>query len=391
MAQDNFLWDDAPMMSANNFIRTAAIFLGLLWTALCLAGAPAPVYTQEILSKVYTIDRIYKSMQGPQSVDKTRLDDAVDSPELLWITGYRTAIVNPLNTQSLSQDFMCHSNLDMDVSTHRQLFRWQKNISTRLFTLSQGQSTITFPPGFGIPISSDEELSLATQVLNLNIEKPELKVRHKVSIDYVKDRDLAAPMKPLFMTAANGLVLVDGERGFYNVEVPDTALHGPGCMIGAGINGSRHLKDSFGRKFASHWIVKPGREVNKTLVTEWMNLPFDTTVHYIAAHLHPFSESLELRDLTSGETVFKTKVRASVGKIGIEEVDYFSSEQGIALYTDHQYELISVYNNTTDTDKDSMAVMYLYVLDKELMEKGMPDNFAVTADSNRDSTKTGAM
>jgi hypothetical protein len=30
-----------------------------------------------------------------------------------------------------------------------------------------------------------------------------------------------------------------------------------------------------------------------------MNLPFDTTVHYVAAHLHPCVESLELRDLNN--------------------------------------------------------------------------------------------
>ena len=47
--------------------------------------------------------------------------------------------------------------------------------------------------------------------------------------------------------------------------------------------------------FSGHWVVPPGRQENRTLVTEWLNLRFDTTVHYIAVHLHPFAESLELR------------------------------------------------------------------------------------------------
>ena len=38
----------------------------------------------------------------------------------------------------------------------------------RLFTLSQGQLEIDFPPGFGMPIWSDEDLNLTAQVLNLN-------------------------------------------------------------------------------------------------------------------------------------------------------------------------------------------------------------------------------
>jgi len=33
--------------------------------------------------------------------------------------------------------------------------------------------------------------------------------------------------------------------------------------------------------------------------------------------------------------------------------------------TPRSYEFLSVYNNTTSSDPDTMAVMYLYVLDKE--------------------------
>jgi len=60
---------------------------------------------------------------------------------------------------------MCHSNLDIDMERHRDLFQWKKQVSTRLFTLSQGQFDITFPAGFGLPIFSDEVFSLNTQVL----------------------------------------------------------------------------------------------------------------------------------------------------------------------------------------------------------------------------------
>jgi hypothetical protein len=97
-----------------------------------------------------------------------------------------------------------------------------------------------------------------------------------------------------------------------------------------------------------------------------MNLPFDTRVHYIAIHLHPFAESLELRDLTADTTVFKSAVRSPFDRIGIDHVEHFSSEEGIPVFEDHEYELVSVYNNTTGEEQDSMAVMFLYVLDKEL-------------------------
>ena len=95
-----------------------------------------------------------------------------------------------------------------------------------------------------------------------------------------------------------------------------------------------------------------------------LNISYDTTVHYIAVHLHPFAERVELRDLTTKETLFKSDVQPLDGRIGIERVDYYSSEKGIPLTTEHEYELVSFYNNTTDEPQDSMAVLYMYMLDK---------------------------
>jgi hypothetical protein len=81
-------------------------------------------------------------------------------------------------------------------------------------------------------------------------------------------------------------------------------------------------------------------------------------------HMHPFAESLELRDMTADRSLFKSHVRNLSGEIGLANVEYFSSVEGVPVYKDHEYELISVYNNTTDEDQDSMAVMYAYFLDQ---------------------------
>jgi hypothetical protein len=120
-------------------------------------------------------------------------------------------------------------------------------------------------------------------------------------------------------------------------------------------------------------VVKPGREVNKTPVTTMMAVPFDTTIHYIAVHLHPFAESLTLNDLTTGKTVYSSKTRQLEGKIGLAHVDSLSSTEGIPVFKDHEYELVSVYNNTTSENQDSMAVMLIYLLDKEFTRKPAPD------------------
>ena len=350
---------------------------------ICLAmpaeaqSVSAPRYSKVILSDVYTVDQKYRSMKGPSSTQAIQLGEQTPR-ELLWITGYRATMVGPDGHEPQSQEFMCHSNLDLDIKHHANLFGWDKVATQRLFTLSQGQYDISFPPGFGVPIFSDEVLSLATQVLNHNIEDQKFQVRHKVEIDYVRQAELGSPLKPLFMAAATGLVSLERTQGYFNVKNPDHEEHGPGCLVGSGATGHSYT-EAFGRKFAGHWTVKPGREVNRTLATTWMNLPFDTRVHYIAIHLHPFAESLELRDLTTGTSVFKSGVRSPFDRIGIDHVEHFSSEEGIPVFKDHEYELVSVYNNTTSEDQDSMAVMFLYALDKELQET----NFAQLQSDSR--------
>lgn len=317
-----------------------------------------------VLSDTYEIDKIYKSMKGPNSRQKVYLSKS-ERPELLWLTGYKAVMVGSDGKTPMSQEFMCHSNLDLDIIAHRDLFGWRKNNpSVRLFTLSQGQAEIKFPEGFGIPILSTEPLDLSTQVLNLNNTKNKFEVRHKITFTYIPDRELNRPMKPIMTIYAQGLKLLEGKDGYFNVGHASEDEHGPGCLVGENAD-TKVYSDFFGRTFTAHWVVKPGREVNHTLATKLLNVPYDTTVHYIAVHLHPFAESLELKDLTTEETVYKSKVTGAKAGIGIENVDYFPSEKGIPLYKDHEYQIISVYNNTSDEDQDSMALMLLYVLDKE--------------------------
>lgn len=331
------------------------------WPEAAVTGGTDPsVRSKTVLSTVYTVDQKYKSMKGPASQQDVVLGDG--TPELLWITGYKAVMVAADGESPMAQEFMCHSNLDVNVATHRQAVGSTHGFNPRLFTLSQGQFEVEFPRGYGIPVLSTESLGLTTQVLNHNIEGERFDVRHKVTIEYVRDSE-AAGMKALFPVGAYGLALLEGEDGYFGITKPDEEEHGPGCLPGS--NASTHTyRDHLGRSFTGHWVVKPGREVNRTLVTELMQLPYDTTLHYIAVHLHPFAESVELRDLTSGETIFKSQARNFEDKIGLAKVEYFSSPEGIPLYKDHEYEIVSVYNNTTGEDQDSMAVMYLYLHDK---------------------------
>jgi hypothetical protein len=365
----------APTSALRRAAIAIALALALVTSGLPMAARAADdqpperrrledgTWEMDILSPVYTVDREYRSMKGPWSTTSIQLGDGA---EVVWVLGYRAVMAGPDGQTPASQEFMCHSNLDFDPTRHQQAFGGSKSLTSRLFTLSQGQLDISFPAGFGMPLQGDEPLSLTTQVLNLNPSGETLDVRHRVSVRYAKQADLSKPLRPLFTKGVYGLQLLEGRDGYFGLEAPDEETHGPGCLQGQ--NAAVHVfSDAQGRKFTGHWVVKPGREENRTLVTRILELPYDTTIHYIAVHLHPFAESLELRDLTAGESVFKSSTRPFPDRIGLAHVDSFSSEAGIPIYKDHEYELVSVYQNVTDREQDSMAVMNLYMLDQDFV------------------------
>ena len=363
---------------------TFFVFAFLVATTAAAAGAPVRQY--QFLSDVYTIDKKYRSMEGPASVRKIHLLEG--APELLWITGVKTEMVKEDGETPQLPELMCHVNVDIEAERHRALFDLKRHVATRLVTLSQGMTDTRVPEGFGFPIASNEPLVVYTQVLNHNIENPDLKVRHRVTVEYIRDRDLRAPIKPLMNLGASGMVILDDNPlAIGGVPAPGPAAaggeHGATCLMlqrapnAAGM-GSDYV-DPQGRKLTGHWVVPPGRQVNHSDVTWFMNLPFDTTLHYAAVHLHPFAESLTLRDVTADKTIFVAKTRNPEGKIGLDHVDTFLSREGVKLFKNHQYELVSVYDNPTKETYDSMASIFFGFADREFVKPKADDLLIRTA------------
>lgn len=362
-------------------------------TAEAATPAKTPkVYTKTITSKAYKIDKKYASMRGPYGFDDVSLLDA-PTPELLWIVGYKTTVVDAGSEGEMSQEFMCHANLDFDAKDYYGRFPTAPPISGRVFTLSQGQQDIRFPEGMGIPVTSDLPITLATQVLNLNIENPKgLEVKHRVDIYYVRDREVQGEMVPLFQGAAEGFKALGDAKfyGFADHETDELEKMGAGCSPGTAAMAGDADKDAHGQQFTAHWVVPPGKEVNVTNVTRFLNLPYDTTVHYIAVHLHPFAQKLVFKDLTEDRVVFEAHVTPTPDRVGIESIDHYSSVEGMPLYKDHQYELTSYYDNTSDHDVDSMAVMYMYLRDKRF-QKPVLEAAAPIAPKSQDPDRAPSM
>lgn len=307
------------------------------------------------------IDRLYPSMRGPFQLEYLAID--LTQTKKVWLVGFKTTMVGEDGNSARPQEYNCHSDMQMPRRTV------QPDVSRPdiLFTLSQGQDHIRFPEGYGIPMAMNEPLSVATQILNVNGIPPQpYRVRHRVAIEYFADEKLEKPMKPLLPVQALGLKALGNNKScFFNLKETDPAKQGDGCLRGTAVSQRNVVTDKNGNKFTSHWVVPPGREVNHTLVTNYLNLKYDTTIHYISAHLHPFAEWCELRDLTAKKVVWRCDVKLMDSKLGLSEVGYYSSPEGLPIYKDHQYELVSSYNNTSGQPQDAMVVLYMYLHDKE--------------------------
>src|SRR5437667_8220782 len=119
-----------------------------------------------------------------------------------------------------------------------------------------------------------------------------------------------------------------------------------------------------GEDLMNQWSVPPGPHVYTMEITPQLNLPFDTTIHYATIHVHPFARGMELRDLTTGTTVFRLNSQDWPDRVGVAYGEEFNSIEGIPIQGDHRYELSAEYDNTLDVDTHAMAILSLYFPEK---------------------------
>ncbi|HUG20484.1 MAG TPA: hypothetical protein VMM56_15965 [Planctomycetaceae bacterium] len=365
--------------------------------------------TLELLSPTARLDRIYKSMNGPRYNHALIPVSTTAAPEeTLWVTGIRTDLVDPYSGRVISKEFFCHANLTLNPETltpaeHNQLFPEPKHLNGTLFTLVPGLMEIQLPEGFGIPVHGNSKLDCYLMALNQNPGLPDRSLRMKTRIDIQQDK----PLKPLFYRTP--ILYQRYQEASANTRVATLSLPGgmglghgmgshpgelcaPSCekdQLGAlptlfrtwtsGANGQAHLDryccvdnaslggilEQFGNDHTIHWMVPPGKHTYRAEVTQQLNLPFNTTAHYITGHLHPMGTRLVLRDLDTEATVFEIDAKCLPDRLGVLEMSIIKSLEGIPIYTDHRYELICDYDNTSNAPVDAMAVLYFYLLDEE--------------------------
>ncbi|CAM4064545.1 MULTISPECIES: hypothetical protein [Flavobacterium] len=314
----------------------------------------------KMMSPTFLVDGIYKSMEGPQS---SRYIQLSQEDSLLWITGFDIKAIDATTSVRLSNDFICHMNVDInDVNyyTHWDLKERIGKQFPRLTSLSNGFITSNFPDGYGVPIKGNDFLYITSQVLNHNQASIFKKLKHEVTITHEPYNGKQRPLmsKTVFIQLP------------YNAENPYKSPLSPGSNQCIPVDPKYHsYTDAMGQSLSGHWVVPQGKNTYRSSIKNQLQLKDSLRLHYSAIHVHPFATSIALHDKTSETTLFKSAITNFKKKIGLQKVTPFSSIEGIWLYADHDYELVLEVDNTSATDQDMMGSMFLFFYDSELEEK----------------------
>nr|WP_294935743.1 hypothetical protein [uncultured Flavobacterium sp.] len=311
----------------------------------------------KMLSPTFLIDGIYKSMEGPKASRYIQLDA---SEELLWITGFNVKAVDAKTDETLSNDYICHMNVDINDAKYYGHWKLEDRIGKqypRLTSLSHGLESFNFPKGYGVPIIGNDFLFVTTQTLNHNQPKIFKKVKHEVSVKYESANE---KQKPLMSKTVYIQLPFDKHDPFK--EPLDPASNQ--CIP---VETKNHTYcDKAGNMLSGHWVIPQGIKSYRSSINEQLQLKDSARLHFSAPHVHPFATSISVFDKTEKKTVFTCKVTNYKNRIGLQKIETFSSEKGIWLYANHDYELVMTTNNTSKIDQDMMGSMFLFFYDQEL-------------------------
>lgn len=362
-------------------------------------------YSIEIASQPYRLNKVYRSMTGPRGNQAhIRLVEDAAGEEVLWLTGLETQVVDADTLGPVANEYFCHSNLTLnpDAMTperHNASFSPPTHADWRLFTLVPGRMSVHLPEGFGVPVRAATDLDYFTMALNQNPNHPDQLVRMKTTIRFRRG-DSGAGLQPLFrrglyvyqqhreLSSVGSIGEVVAKKSHQGEECAEACSHPqlgatpsqffslrgngldrhPGATCCVRNASSEGFLPQFGPDNTVHWMAPPGKHTFRSEVTAQMDLPFDTTVHYVTGHLHPFGTAMKLIDLETGKLVFQITAECLQDRLGVSAMSEITALEGVPIFKGRRYELLAEYDNTSPTEIDAMAILYLYARD-QLPEK----------------------
>jgi len=311
----------------------------------------------QLTSPTFRIDNIYKSMEGPKASTYYTLDTQKDN--LQWMTAFHIKATDPKTNNQLSNDFVCHFNIDYQDQEHHGKWNLLDRINKqypRLLSLSHGIENIQFPKGYGFPFFSNEKFFITTQALNHNIIDTTFNVKHQIEIEYSDKRTL----KPLFPKTIYMMLPFKMEA----INVPYNDIPTNSCIP---VETKNHTYlNKKGETLSGHWKIFKEEKTYTYNATKQLAIKDTLTLHQITPHLHPFAKKFTLKDITTNTTLYICNVTNHKKNIGLASTPAFFSEQGITMYPTHEYELELITNSTLEEPQDMMASLFLFFYDKEM-------------------------
>ncbi len=245
--------------------------------------------------------------------------------------------------------------------------------SSRVITLTQGQTEFNFPPGFGVPVASNENWMFTFQAANRTTDKHR-RVKQLLTLSLIKDSELVEPIKALSWFAPYIKVVVDR-------DTPEAAeaehKMGPGCLgTVSGVTAPNSvpgaiLTDSLGRRLSGHWVVPPGVHAYASPINQEWDPGFASKkrrIHAVWSHVHPLCTEVSLGECGSTDTpdLFKVSVQTKTeGGLELKHIDSVTSKEGIVMQPGKQYQVKAKYDNTTGKPQDSMIVIGVFYADEK--------------------------
>ena len=338
----------------------------LLFLLIFLASCASPQKNKTLkrVSAPIEIQKPAMHMMGPAKNDFFKFPKSHQN-QVIWIKGFETRVFvdgQPVPNSKL----MCHNTIEKHIQKKDQAQLPFKRSDTWFIGVSSENHLKTkFPSGFAFPVAGSGEYFVNSQVTSETMLKRKKKIQYETQIDYQEESDSNLNFKPLYRKTL--MALNPREKGYCHFGVQNLnrvmASGGADCKIQPSMamhHGYFDSVDEFGQKFSSHWFAGPGKLVHKTYVSKILDLKQDTKIHYISAHVHPGVKSVRLIDKTRNITLFEAKVSAVNGFM---ETNYFSSTEGIQVFKDNEYELVTDIDNPTSENIDIMAMLYVYMYD----------------------------
>jgi cyclophilin family peptidyl-prolyl cis-trans isomerase len=307
------------------------------------------------------------------SASTTAMGSAANEPrQLYWLKGVRIDLLDENNRLLPTAEFFCHLNIDVDTGfRNREFPEGERCMSARLFTLTQGQTEILFPKGYGVPVASDEKLRCIFQAANRTTDEHR-RIKQRLTLYLIPDKQLLEPITALnWYTPFMAVVVDKNSEDALAKEAIDCSLCLPtskGVTAPNAVNDAVE-NDSFGRKVSGHWVIPPGKTSWTGTIRDYKFQDKPRIAHLIWSHVHPLCTEFSLVNLdANGQAnnlyTATCRSRTSPG-VQLEHIDLFSSSQGIRLAANRPYELEIKYDNPTKAGLDSMATMGIFCEDNE--------------------------